>query len=140
MEEKLHKYQWICGTLRRSLGNKVRKDTHMKLYKSVALPILLYGAETWTLTKEDKRRLEASEMRYLRSVAGISRLEHMRNEEIRNELQIEELNQLVKDYQSKWMHHLDRMEEERFPKIAFQYRPEGRRDVGRPRLRWRQQF
>ncbi|KAJ4443457.1 hypothetical protein ANN_05126 [Periplaneta americana] len=61
----------------------------------------------------------------------------MRNEEIRNEVQIEELNQLVKDYQSKGMHHLGRMEKERFPKIAFQYCPKGRRDVGRPRLRWR---
>ncbi|KAJ4451411.1 hypothetical protein ANN_02873 [Periplaneta americana] len=26
MEEKLHKYQWICGTLRRSLGNKVSRE------------------------------------------------------------------------------------------------------------------
>ena len=37
--------------------------------------MLLYGSEFWTLTKEDERKIEAAEMRFLRSVAGYTRLD-----------------------------------------------------------------
>ena len=40
----------------------------MKFYKVVARPTLLYGSETWVSTKRDMTRLEAAEMRFLRSV------------------------------------------------------------------------
>jgi len=55
----------------------------MKLHKVVARPTLLYGSETWVATKRDMTRLEAAEMRFLRSVKGYTRLDKMRSEAIR---------------------------------------------------------
>jgi len=46
---------------------KTRTDTQMKFYKVVARPTLLYGSEAWVTTKRDMTRLEAAEMRFLRS-------------------------------------------------------------------------
>jgi len=46
----------------------------MKFYKVVARPSLLYGSETGVTTKRDMTRLEAAEMRFLKSVAGYTRL------------------------------------------------------------------
>jgi hypothetical protein len=34
--------------------NEVQKGTRMKLYTTLALPILLYGSETWTVKSNDK--------------------------------------------------------------------------------------
>jgi hypothetical protein len=36
-----------------------------KFYKIMAVPVLLYGSETWTLRKRDWNRIQAAEMKYL---------------------------------------------------------------------------
>ena len=60
----------------------------MKFYKAVARPSLLYGSETWVTTKRDTTRLEAAEMLFLRSVTGYTRLDKIRSDVIRKELEI----------------------------------------------------
>ena len=60
----------------------------MKFYKVVARPTLLYGSETWVTTTRDMTRLEAAEMRFLRSVKGYTRLNKIRSEVIRKELEM----------------------------------------------------
>jgi len=59
-----------------------------KCYKVVARPTVLYGSETWVTTTRDMTRLEAAEMRFLRSVKGYTTLDKMRSEVIRKELEI----------------------------------------------------
>jgi len=46
----------------------------------------------------------------------------------------------IKHYQEKWLQHVQRMDANRIPKQALQYKPKGRRNIGRPRKRWRDQF
>jgi hypothetical protein len=47
----------------------------MKFYKVIARQTLLYGSETRITTKRDVNRLEAAEMRFLRSAKGYTRLD-----------------------------------------------------------------
>jgi hypothetical protein len=54
-------------------------------------------------------------MRLLRSVAGYRLIDHRRNEDIREEIQIIDVNSRIKDYQTKWLQHLERMEQNRIP-------------------------
>ena len=79
---------------------KTRTDTQMKFHKVIVKPTLLYGSETWVTTTRDMTRLEAAEMRFLRSVKGYTRLDKIRNEVIRKELQISG----IKDLRSKHTH------------------------------------
>jgi hypothetical protein len=79
-------------------------------------------------------------MRFIRSVAGYRLIDHKRNEDIREELQIIDVNSRIKDYQIKWLQHLERMEQNRIPKLLLNYNPRGRRDQGRPCRKWREQF
>ena len=65
---KLHKFNLMCGTIRRTLKS-ASKRTRLKFYKVMVLPTLLYGAENWTLTKGQASRIQAAEMRLLRHVA-----------------------------------------------------------------------
>ena len=46
----------------------------------------------------------------------------------------------IKQYQKKWLQHVQRMDTNRIPKQAPQYTPKGRRKVGRRRKRWRNQL
>jgi len=47
----------------------------MKFYKAVARSTPLYGSETWATKERDMTRLEAAEMRFLRSIKGYAKLE-----------------------------------------------------------------
>jgi predicted esterase YcpF (UPF0227 family) len=60
----------------------------MKFYKVMARSALLYGSETWVTTKRDMTRLEAAEMRFLRSVKRYTILDKIRSEILRKELEI----------------------------------------------------
>ena len=108
----------------------VYEDTQMKFYKVAARPTLLYGSETWITTKRDMTRLEAAEMRFLRSVKGYTRLERIRSEIIRKELKISGIQDLRTKYKQNWINHLERMDNNRLPKHAINYKPRGRRDRG----------
>jgi len=48
---------------------KSLKKTRIKLYNTLALPVLLYGSETWTFKARDARRITAAEMKYMRRTA-----------------------------------------------------------------------
>jgi hypothetical protein len=65
--------------------------------------------------KDKKSRLEEAEIRFLRSVAGYRLIDHRRNEDIREELQIIDINSRISDCQIKWFQHLERMEQTEFP-------------------------
>jgi hypothetical protein len=46
------------------------KKIRIKLGNTLALPVWLYGRETWTIKARDTRRIKAAEMKYMRRTAG----------------------------------------------------------------------
>jgi hypothetical protein len=88
LQNKLHKFQYICGTIKRTLINKTRKYTQLKFYKAMAVPVLLYGCENWALNRVDRKKIETAEMKFSRRVAGFTLRDEVRNTAIREELQI----------------------------------------------------
>jgi hypothetical protein len=90
---KLSKFQNICGVIARTLKNKTRKETNLKFYKIMAVPVLLYGSETWTLRKRDWNRIQVAEMKYLKAAKGCTSLDQIRNEDVINELGISPLSE-----------------------------------------------
>lgn len=139
VQNKLNKFQTICGTIKRTFKN-CNRQTLLKLYKIMAIPTLLYGCESWVLTISQQNKVEAAEMRFLRQVAGYRLIDKKRNVDIRRELGIQSLNETIIAYRQKWQDHVQRMNEDRTPQIVHKYKPVGRRNVGRPRMRWSDQF
>jgi len=71
IDNKLHNYLKITGILNNFFRpQKTLKKTRIKLYNTLALPVLLYGSETWTIKARDTRRITAAEMKYIRRTAG----------------------------------------------------------------------
>ena len=64
-----------------SLASKV------KLMRTLILSTLLYACESWTLTAEIERRIQALEMRCYRRHLNISYKDHVTNEVVRNRIQ-----------------------------------------------------
>ena len=64
-----------------SLSSKIR------LMRSLVTSIFLYACESWTLTAELQRRIQAMEMRCYRKIVHISYKDHVTNEEVRAKIQ-----------------------------------------------------
>jgi len=87
-------------------------------------------------TKRDMTGLEAAEMRFLRSVTGYTKLDKIRREVIRKELEISGTQDVRLKYKQNSINHLERTDNTRLPKHGLNYRPRGRRYRRRPRKRW----
>ena len=61
----------------------IRKERKLNIYNALIKSSLLYGAETWRLTENNKRRVEATEIDALRRSSRISRKYRIRNVTIR---------------------------------------------------------
>ena len=59
----------------------------VKLMWTLILSTFLYACESWTLTTEIERRIQAHEMRCYRTLLNISYKDHVTNEEVRNRIQ-----------------------------------------------------
>ena len=59
------------------------------LYKGVIVPTAFSGAEEWDLRSAERRNVIALEMKCLRSFVGVSRMDKVRNEEVRRRAGIE---------------------------------------------------
>ncbi|PIO72190.1 hypothetical protein TELCIR_05892 [Teladorsagia circumcincta] len=62
---------------------KIPERLKSKIYRTVVRPVAIYGAECWPVTKEGEARLSVMETKMLRWTAGVTRLDHIRNDTIR---------------------------------------------------------
>ena len=70
IDNKLHNCLKITAIINNVFRpQKTLKKTRIKLYNALALPVLLYGSETWTIKARDARRITAAEMKYMRRTA-----------------------------------------------------------------------
>jgi len=101
---------------------------------------LKFGSEAWVLKKREEQRLEAAQMKFLRHLLGKTKLDKEKINVLGDKTGAEDIVKEIKQYQEKWLQHVQRMDTNRIPKQAIQYKPKGRRNIGRPRKRWRDQL
>jgi hypothetical protein len=101
--------------MKRALIQKVEPDTVIKLYKTLALQILLYGSEAWKLISAKTKRIVGAEMKLLPPLAGHTLSCHLRNKDIRQKLEIENVTNKFSTYRNNWLDHLERMTPDRIP-------------------------
>ena len=114
-------------------------SSKIRLMRSLVLSIFLYACESWTLTADLERRIQAIEMRCFRRLLGISYKDHITNEEVRNRIRQaigphEELLTTVRRRKLKWYGHVSRSSG--LAKTVLQGTVQGGRRRGRQRKRW----
>jgi hypothetical protein len=114
-------------------------STKLRLFNVTYKAALKYGSEVCVLSKKKCQKLETAEMKVLRSLLGWVRLDHQSNETIREKLKVEHIAAEIQRYQENWLQHVKRMEHARTPRMALAYKPKGKRNIGRPKTRRRDQ-
>jgi hypothetical protein len=117
------------------------KNLKFKIYRTILLPFVLYGCETWSLTLMVERRLRAFENRVLRRIFGpmsevTGKWRKLQNEELNDLYSSPNIVQLIKSKRMRLAGHVARMGEGRGVYRVLVGKREGKRPVGRPRLRW----
>jgi len=133
-------YNKINGVIRRHFGKQMTKGTKLGIHNMTAKAALKFGSEVWVLKKRDELGSEAAQMKFLRHLLGITKLDKEKNQSIRKKSGAQNIVKEIKQYQQKWLQHVQRMDRNRLPRQALKYRPEGRRNLGRPRKRWTDQI
>ena len=131
----------VFGAMRSEVleRRELSKGTKLIVFNAVVVPTLLYECETWTMQKRQESRLQAIEMRYLRRVEGVTKLDKVRNEDIRQRLKQEAVVEIAQKKQRAWKEK-DVMEAERLVKRVFSEEMNGKRPRGRPRKHWMHNF
>ena len=84
-----------------------------------------------------KRKVNVLEMKCLRSLVGVSRMDRVRNEDVRRRAGIErELASGADKRELRWFGHVERMDEYRMARRVLMAEVSGGRVRGRPRLGW----
>jgi hypothetical protein len=108
----------------------------VRIYKTIILPVVLYGCETWSLTASEKHKLNVFENRVMRRIFGPMRdrvtggWRKLYNEELHN------YNYNYKVEEDRWAGHVARTGEKRNVCRLLVGKPEGKRPLGRPGRRW----
>jgi hypothetical protein len=70
----------------------------------MAVHVLMYGSDAWTIKKKDISRIQSAEMKFLRPVKVCTRMGHIRNEEIRTELEMLQFKIKLQNTRSVGLH------------------------------------
>ena len=89
--------------------------------------------------EREKSRLQAAEMRVLRKIAGVSRLDHVRNEMVRERLGLEPVLKMVERRRGCWKEKVESRKGSVACKVMTGERI-GKRPRGHPRKRWKDPF
>ena len=116
----------------RGLGMNVKKV----LYEKVVVPTVMYGSESWGMKVTERQKLNVFEMKCLRSMTGVSRLDRVRNEVVRARSVRREFAARVDMNVLRWGGHVERMDNERLLKKVMNAKVDGRSATGRPKFGW----
>lgn len=118
--------------------------TKTTLYKTLVRPVLLYGAEAWTLGTWDRSALAVFENKMLRRIFGgrmVNGVWRIRsNAEIHALYNSPDILTFLRAKRLQWVGHVHRMGEDRTARAVWSATPSGRRPIGRPRRRWSDQL
>jgi hypothetical protein len=118
------------------------KNLKIKIYRTIILPVVLYGCETWSLTLREERKLKVFENMVLRRIFGPRRdkvteeWRRLHNEDLNDLYSSPNILRVIKSRRMRWAGHVARMVEERGAYRVLVGKPEGKRPLGRPRRRW----
>ena len=118
--------------------NGFKRDTKLKVYKAVVLPILLYAGETWAVYQRHAKKLNHFHQSCLRKILKIRWQDKISDTEVLKKAKMQSVHTLLKLAQLRWTGHVARMPDERLPKkVLYAELQERKRSQGGHKKRYK---
>lgn len=125
------------GKLRDIFSSKIPQCLKTQVFDQCVLPVMTYGAETWSLTVGLLEKLRVTQRAMERAMLGVSLRDRIRNTEIRQRTKVTDIARRICKLKWQWAGHIARRTDNRWGRKVLEWRPRtGRRSVGRPPTRW----
>ena len=119
---------------------ELKKEMKLRVFNAMVVPTLLYGCATCTVQKRHVSRLLACEVMCLRRIERVTKLNRVRNEDIRESLGQVTMVDMMKERQKRWKEKLEGLDDGRLIKQVYEGDVHWRRPRGRPMRRWDNRF
>jgi hypothetical protein len=122
-------------------SSAVKKNLKIRIYKTIILPVVLYGCETWSLTLREEHTLRVFQNKVLRRIFGPKRDEvtgewrKLHNEELPDLYSSPSIIRIIKSRRMREAEHVVEMGAKRNAYRLLVGKPDGKRPLGRPRRR-----
>ena len=113
----------------------MRKETKSKIHKTVVRLIMTYAQETRAEISNTRQMLKANQMKVIRKIVGKTKINRIRNQQIRESCGIQSINEWV-ERRREWDEHVTKIDAERLVKTSRDNITAGRRSPERPKRRW----
>ncbi|KDR17276.1 hypothetical protein L798_08842 [Zootermopsis nevadensis] len=117
-------------------SNSFSPNIKLRIFNTNVKSVLLYGCETWKVTKELMQKLQSYINRCIRFLLKIRWPENISNEKLGRITHQTKIQQ-IKERKWKWLGHTLRKEDESISKQVLDWNPQGARKRGRPSITWR---
>ena len=131
-KKALHAFKQMEGVWR---NPHLAIDHKMLVYKTFIIPHFLYGAETWNSTLKQEKALERVHSSCLRTILGVTKLDRHSIQHVRKACKIKSLEAMITAARLRWLGHVSRMDDGRYPKAVLFGEMHGQAVRGRPYTR-----
>ena len=118
-------------------SGSISKKTKLRIFSSNVKSVLLYGCETWRITKTGMTKLQTFVNRCLRHILHIRWQERITNQEVWSRAKQERVETQILRRKWYWLGHTLRKPRDNITRHALRWTPQGRRSRGRPKTTWR---
>jgi hypothetical protein len=143
IQSRLKSGNACCHSVQEFLSSSLlSRNLKLKTYRTIILPVVLYGCETWSLTLREERRLRMVENRVLSRIFGPKRVEvtgewrKLHSEELIDLYSSPNIFRVIKSRRTRWAGHVACVGKGRVVYGVLMGKPEGKRPLGRPRRWW----
>ena len=143
-------HDFFAGDLRNAFSRKMWHPPHLR-YVTLEWPLVVFWLvdtkslknalyATWAMKKAQVKKLDVAEMKMLRWMSGVTKLDRIRNERIRGTTKVGEISKKVQESRLKWYGYVLRREDECVGKRVMGMEVPGKRRRGRPKWEWLDSF
>jgi hypothetical protein len=118
IERRLNSGNACYHSVQKLLSSRLlAKNVKVRIYKTIILPVVLYGCETWSLTVREEHKPRLFETTLLRRIFGPKRdgvtggWRKLYNEELHNLYSSTSIIRIIKSRRMRWAGHVARMGE-----------------------------
>lgn len=138
VKSRTNKARHAFNTLRQIWNSKALSiNTKTRIFNTNVKSVLLYGSETWKVTKTINNKLQSFVNKCLRHILNIRWPDTISNTSLWEKTKQDPIHIEIKRRKWGWIGHTLRKSPENITRQALDWNPQGKRKVGRPRQTWR---